>query len=318
MTKKKIINYLRSFYSKINPLKDSLFFSPLKIDKTGQVASDYIKELINCDKPIMIARYGSTELCCVVEYLNSTTKYKYLKYITSKINSYEFTKRIKYEVFTASGIFPTTNKLLSRFSELMIQETSNVDVLGSWREEESYLKDRLINTVVIKLTDIEPYYHDNPWSSALVGKKVLVIHPFAKTIESQYKKRELLFKNPNILPKFELQVLKAVQTLSAEEGKSYNDWFDALDTMKNKIDKIDFDIAIIGCGAYGFPLASYIKKIGKKAIHMGGATQILFGIKGKRWETNPFFQNLMNEHWVRPSIEETPSKAHLQEDACYW
>jgi hypothetical protein len=80
MTKKKIINYLRNFYSKINPPKDSLFFSPLIIDKTGQVASDYIKELINGDKPVMIARYGSTELCCVVEYLNSTAKYKYLKW----------------------------------------------------------------------------------------------------------------------------------------------------------------------------------------------------------------------------------------------
>ena len=294
MSKKKVINYLRNLYSKIYPPKDSLLFSPLKIDKTGQVASDYIKELINCDKPIMIARFGSTELSCMVDYIHLTTKYKYTKYIKSKISSYGFTSQTITDAYTWSGIFPSNIEILSRFSELMIQETSNVDVLGSWRIEESYLKDHLINTVVIKLTDIEPYYHDNPWSSALVGKKVLVIHPFAKTIESQYKKRALLFKNPNILPKFELQVLKAVQTLSAEEGKFYNDWFDALNTMKSKIDKIDFDIAIIGCGAYGFPLASYIKNIGKKAIHMGGATQILFGIKGKRWEAIPFFQNLMN------------------------
>ena len=51
---------------------------------------------------------------------------------------------------------------------------------------------------------------------------------------------------------------------------------------------------------------------------MGGATQILFGIKGRRWEEIPFFQNLINEYWVRPSIDETPSKANLVEDACYW
>lgn len=318
MTKKKIINYLRNLYSKINPPKDSLFLSPLKIDKTDQAASDYIKDLLNSEKPIMIARFGSTELSCMVDYIHSTTKYKYTKYIKSKITSNGFREQTITNAYTWSGIFPANIEILSRFSELMIQETSNVDVLGSWLEEESYLKDRLINTVVVKLTDIEPYYHDNPWSSALYGKKVLVIHPFAKTIESQYKKRELLFKNPDILPKFELQVLKAVQTLSAEEGESYNDWFEALDSMKNKIDKIDFDIAIIGCGAYGFPLASYIKSIGKKAIHMGGATQILFGIKGRRWEEVPFFQNLINDHWVRPSTEETPSKANLVENSCYW
>ena len=288
------------------------------IDKTGQVASDYIKDLINSEKPIMIARFGSTELCCMVDYLHSTTKFKYTKYIKSNITSYGFTEQTITDAYRWSGIFPANIEILSRLSKLMIQETSNVDVLGSWRDEESYLKDRLIITVVVKLSDIEPYYHDHPWSSALYGKKVFVIHPFAKTVESLYEKRALLFKNPNILPKFDLKVLKAVQTLSAEEGGLYDNWFDALDIMKNQIDKIDFDIAIIGCGAYGFPLASYIKNIGKKAIHMGGATQILFGIKGKRWEANPFFQNLMNEHWVRSSIEETPSKAHLQEDACYW
>ncbi|WP_274095727.1 hypothetical protein [Riemerella anatipestifer] len=40
-------------------------------------------------------------------------------------------------------------------------------------------------------------------------------------------------------------------------------WFDALEDMKNKIDLVDFDVAIIGCGAYGLPLASYIKNKGK-------------------------------------------------------
>ena len=47
--------------------------------------------------------------------------------------------------------------------------------------------------------------------------------------------------------------------------------------------KIDFDTAIIGCGAYGFPLAAKLKAAGKQAFHMGGATQLLFGIKGSRW-----------------------------------
>jgi hypothetical protein len=298
--------------------KNPTNLSPLKIDKTGQAASDYIKDLLNSEKPIMIARFGSTELYCMVDYLNLNSKFKYLKYIKSKISSYEFTRDTKINAYNCSGIFQSTNTILSRFSELMIQETKNLDVLGSWRSEEFYFKEQLNKTFIIGLTDIEPYYHKYPWSSALAGKKVLVIHPFAKTIESQYKNRELLFKNPDILPKFELQVLKAVQTLSAEEGESYNDWFDALDYMKIQIDKIDFDIAIIGCGAYGFPLAAYVKKIGKKAIHMGGATQILFGIKGRRWEEIPFFQNLINEYWVRPSIDETPSKANLVEDACYW
>jgi hypothetical protein len=35
-------------------------------------------------------------------------------------------------------------------------------------------------------------------------------------------------------------------------------------------------------------------------VHLGGATQRLFGIRGKRWDERPFFQNLYNEHWTRP------------------
>ena len=54
--------------------------------------------------------------------------------------------------------------------------------------------------------------------------------------------------------------------------------------MKAQIDKEDFDICLIGAGAYGFPLAAYVKRKGKKAVHLGGALQLLFGIKGSRWE----------------------------------
>lgn len=54
--------------------------------------------------------------------------------------------------------------------------------------------------------------------------------------------------------------------------------------MKKKISTIDFDIASIGCGAYGLPLAGFImEELHKKAIYMGGGTQWLFGIKGRRW-----------------------------------
>jgi hypothetical protein len=88
--------------------------------------------------------------------------------------------------------------------------------------------------------------------------------------------------------------------------------------MKSEIDKIDFDIAIIGCGAYGFPLAAHVKRIGKKAIHLGGPTQMLFGIKGKRWIENPNFNEIINEHFVFPNDSERIPNANKVEGACYW
>lgn len=88
--------------------------------------------------------------------------------------------------------------------------------------------------------------------------------------------------------------------------------------MEDKIDKIDFDIAIIGAGAYGLPLTAYCKEIGKQAVQMSGATQILFGIKGKRWDEHPYISKLYNEHWVRPMTSETPPEIEKVEGGSYW
>ncbi len=74
-----------------------------------------------------------------------------------------------------------------------------------------------------------------------------------------------------------------------------------------KVLKKQFDVAIIGAGAYGMPLADFIKiKMGKVAIHMAGATQILFGIKGKRWENHEYISKLFNDHWKYPMQKEVP------------
>jgi hypothetical protein len=88
--------------------------------------------------------------------------------------------------------------------------------------------------------------------------------------------------------------------------------------MKYEIDKLDFDIAIIGCGAYGFPLAAYVKQIGKKAIHLGGAVQYLFGIKSKAFDNNNKLNYLSNEYWVYPNANEVIKNSNLVEGGRYW
>jgi hypothetical protein len=162
---------------------------------------------------------------------------------------------------------------------------------------------------------MEPYHFHNPWSANLENKIVLVIHPFEKSIKNNYSNREHLFPNRNVLPKFELKTIQAEQNLSNTDSN----YFDSIKRMQDKISSIDFDVAIIGCGASGLPIASFVKKeLHRTAIHMGGATQILFGIIGKRWEEYPQIRKLINKHWTRPLPEETPSIAMSVERGCYW
>ncbi len=88
--------------------------------------------------------------------------------------------------------------------------------------------------------------------------------------------------------------------------------------MEDEIDKHDYDIALIGCGAYGFPLAAHVKRRGKKAVHLAGTLQLLFGIIGSRWEHDELYNQLFNEYWCRPNENEKPQTANHVENGCYW
>lgn len=287
--------------------------------------SSFLINLIQGEKPFCAVRFGNGEFLSM-QYgylLNESFSHRLNSFVRGYIDSYKpeelmGTTAIQTISFY-SGFFPPKVELLDNFYKLMLRDLASVDLLGvvPWNKEDLFLDKYATNIEFCGYDRFEPYDYSNPWTMALKGKKVLVIHPFAKTIEMQYKRRKLLWKDPNVLPQFELKTLKAVQSLCGESTE-YDTWFDALEAMERQIDTIDFDVAIIGCGAYGFPLAVYCKKIGKKAIQLAGATQILFGIKGKRWDEMPAVNKFYNDYWVYPLPEETPKNAHKVEGGCYW
>ncbi len=312
---------LRKIKNKIFGKKRWFFFNQNPPQYTSQKASDIIKEFLESDQPCMIARFGSVELDCLDCYneKQKTLFKRYFRYINGNTNAIDWTDTIKKTMLNNAGFFPVDNSNLEKFSDLMLKNIQNLDVLGSWLQKENNFKMELSKVKTVKLIDLESYYHVEPWSKVLKNKKVLVIHPFEESIKCQYAKRKLLFKNPDVLPDFKLITYKPVQSFAGNhEDIEFKSWFEALDFMKKEISKIDFDIAIIGCGAYGFPLASFIKDIGKKSIHLGGATQILFGIKGKRWELEYDMAEIFNENWIRPLDVEKPRNFLNVENGCYW
>lgn len=266
-----------------------------------------IKALLESDKPCMISRFGSTEL-------------QTLSYIRFYPFSLPLKKRSYFNIQYASGFFPVTHANLKRFHAIYKEDVKQMDMLVSWRIEEFFFKDWIGKKLQIKKTTLDQFYdHEHPWTYALNGKKILVVHPFAETIVSQYSiHRAELFKNPEVLPEFaSLQTVKAVQSI-AGNPVGFDSWFDALEWMKQEIEKCDYDIALLGCGAYAMPLAAHIKRKGKKAIHMGGVLQFLFGIKSLRYEENPRTAKYINEHFVYPSDADKPKNADLVEGGCYW
>lgn len=309
------------------------FLNP-ECDCDRQSSNDKIYELLASGKPCMISRFGTTEINCVNNYLCIHRERPFLKKCWDYITDYTHTPWWNEDHFRFmnlwSGIFPEGRDIAERFSERYLCDIPEIDLLGSHQYYEKFMPLRA-GIPKVQLEMLYPFLVERPWTRILKGKRILVIHPFTQTIEQQYQKRETLFDHPEILPEFELITLKAVQTIAGNKSE-YKDWFEALESMERQIAEIDFDVALIGCGAYGLPLAAYVKRLGKLAIHLAGGLQLLFGIKGKRWteehqgtfEYRPGvvlswdYRSLFNDHWCFPLSVDTPKDAVVVEGGCYW
>lgn len=315
-----ILKLLKKISTSIND-SSSGFGRNWKMFPLKDYANDLISEALRSDKPLMIARLGSTELLAMTNYLGvkHPEKYKSIKgFIKNQTPPWWWETATVNQICNWSGFFPADQQLIEQFCEMMIADLDKVDILGSWLKSESFFKPQLTGAKKVMLEDLEPFFASRPWTKALENKKVLIVHPFEDTIHYQYQVHDKLFNN-GLLPNFELLTVKAVQTIAGETA-DFNNWFEALEFMKKEIASKDFDVCILGCGAYGFPLAAYVKQLGKKAIHLGGVTQLLFGIKGSRWEEYIVYPytNLYNQYWVRPGDKERPKNADIVEGACYW
>lgn len=212
----------------------------------------------------------------------------------------------------------TIKRNIKAYSSRMKDVITDVDYLIRWQyPKEEYFIERYCSKDLKDIDWLGVTYQDKPFGTVLRGRKLLVITPFAEAVESQYARRELVYSD-DYLPEFELMTYKAVQTIAGNRDPRFENWFEALDFMCKEVTKIDFDIALVGCGAYSLPICSAIKRSGKSAIHMGGDVQLLFGIMGKRWEDNSFVQSMKNEYWIYPPKGDVPKNADKVEDACYW
>lgn len=317
---------LRNVYRKFNKVMDN---SSLKvIDDIDKVSSLLYNRILN-GTPLMVSRFGAVEISALRNYIGIIQKsHSPLDFINGNKPEWWWNEGIRYCMLNNAGFFPNDNQSLSKFCRLMLEDMTQIDILASWQKDEIMFIDKFPNAKLINFIYLDPYWSKHPWTMALKGKKVLVVHPFSEEIEFQYKnRREKIHKNPDILPKFTLYTLKSVQSIGGNDH--FHTWFDALEYMKSEIDKFDYDVCLLGCGAYGMPLAAHIKRMGKIAIHFGGSLQLLFGIKGKRWETTDYgksafsdgighYPELSNEYWIRPYKTSKFSGAEKVEDGCYW
>ena len=282
----------------------------------NESASEELAKLIFAGQPLAAGRVGLFEMAAM--------------------RMYEFGIKKKYSlvmdnIYNCAGFFPNDIDLGDRFLMIMKESLKEMDMLAPFYQFcENYFINHYTKKDII-ISKSAWLFHicqlENVWTKALKGKRVLVISPFTETIRQQYQKRELLFPGKEILPEFgELLTYKSLMTIGDMRDDRFATWFEALEHMKREILAMDFEVALLGCGAYGFPLAAEIKKAGKQAVHMGGILQILFGIMGKRWDgtrnggalhIQKDIAKYYNEYWTYP-LEERPREASKVEYGPYW
>jgi hypothetical protein len=260
-------------------------------------------------QPAAVGKIGSSELAVLRYYLRRADSRGQCDFPGWQVKN----------LYQIAGVYPPVASIFARFCEAFAEALTHLNVLGVWFNfGENAARQRFAKQASLtQLTALEPYFHDRPWSRHLAGKRVLVVSPFTDTIQAQYEKRKLVWRNPEVLPDFQLLTLRS--PLSAFlTPPAYPDWFAALDAMREQMASIRFDVAIVGAGAWSLPLVAHAKSLGGWAIHLGGATQILFGIMGGRWDNMPKISAFYNEAWTRPSAAETPPEVKKIEGGSYW
>lgn len=269
-----------------------------------EAGNQEIFNLVKVGKPAAVMRLGSTETNCAYPWM---------------IGKEPDQATLERGLYSA-GIFPAEAEHNAAFSKIYLEAARSADFMalcGVFKEKK-IVDAYCTNAKFIRSRSIEPYYFNTPWTKALEGKNILIVHPFVETINKQYQRRESIFVNPDILPEFgSIQFVKTVQSAAGAKTE-FNTWSEALQFMCDEITRKEFDIAIVGAGAYAMPICAHIKGIGKIAIQMSGATQLLFGIKGKRWDDHPVISKFYNDAWVRPLQSETPPEIKKVEGGSYW
>ncbi|MEO7413118.1 MAG: hypothetical protein ABIZ81_07160 [Opitutaceae bacterium] len=276
-------------------------------------ANDWIAGFIARGQPGAFAKIGDRECCALAAHLGLRQFYKY----TWAAPSYE-----EAELFQQAGVFPPTRETYRRFCDIFLERLVALDGCAVWHNpgESRLLASHAPQARRLELQSLEPYFFDAPWSAELAGKRVLVVHPFAASIRSQYAHRTAIWgSRPAVLPLFDLEIIRSPYGFSRTD---FADWFEMLRWLEQQVEALyrraRFDVALIGCGAAGLPLTAFVKKLGAIGIHTGGPTQLFFGIRGGRWDKMPDFQRFFNDAWVRPQPGETPSEAKKVDKGGYW
>jgi hypothetical protein len=275
--------------------------------------NQFIKETIESGKPFFIGRIAGIELKIAYSIQHRRP--------IDMINEIE-------ELENNAGIHIDGITSLYGYVDALLASYDHCTAIAEWEttgavfaitgDGQKLITERTPHIPKIIAQSLEPYYVRNSWMPALRGKRILIIHPFAKTIQQQLPHLSSIFPNREWFPECSIQCLAPPLTLA--HNHQHQDWKVHLNTFLDTLSKEkNVDMALVAAGGYGMLISDYLyTKMNTSVMYIGGALQLFFGIIGKRWFTNKDILSLMNDDWVRPDPADKPNNFTKVEKGCYW
>lgn len=292
-------------------------------------------------QPFLVGRNGTVETETVYFYLTRRLPH-------AECDATPYPDHLRFQMQLNAGVFPGTEEDLDAWAAAYLESLPALDVTAAgWYKPLFSVELGLLGRYAREakrtpLRSLEPYYvgSDLWWTSALAGKSICVVSSFAQTIQRQLEGPAAISgtREGGTAAK---KIWRGAQAgLLGIEGATWSyvrtgyapslaqgrggwpqgvqNWRDAVDKLEREVVATGANVALIGCGGLGMILGARLKRRGISAIILGGAVQVLFGIKGKRWSTHDVISKFWNASWVWPAADEIPGGAQFVEGGCYW
>jgi hypothetical protein len=230
-----------------------------------------------------------------------------------------------------TGIFPNDPEFCLSFNEFYMEQVRNIDSLGicyNHPHELEIIKHYRLSNNLIFYPEQEPdrsrpNNDANCYLPSLRDRKLLIVCPFAKFLAG--RANEALFERvwsktgKRWFHPRNVDALEFPYGFSRDTHAKYPTAFELLEDIKTEILKRDFDVALIGAAGLAIPIASFVKRLGKVGLDLGGALQFFFGVQAKRWQDwEHFKRDYFNEYWEYVPAEYTPKETDVCDQLAYW
>ena len=148
----------------------------------GEQFSAILQKRIVEQQPTLVTRFGSDIMMCALSALNKPTLLNRFRYITDRRDSIGLQPWVVETMTNNAGFYSEKEEYLERdlykYGELINSIVPEIDMLATVLRQERFYSNYFDTIPKCFLPNIEPYRQKNPWTKALMGKRVLVIHPF--------------------------------------------------------------------------------------------------------------------------------------------